>query len=150
MDDFSVKAGQPNYYGLLGSKANQIEPQKRMLSSMTPTIVEKQGQLFMVLGTPGGSTIITSVFQVLVNVIEFNMPPVDAVHSPRFHHQWKPDSLYVEKGAISAENRRILEAAGHKIKERQPIGRVEAIIKLESGQWQGVADIRGDDHAAGY
>lgn len=150
MDDFSIKPGQPNYYGLLGSKANQIEPQKRMLSSMTPTIVEKDGELFMVLGTPGGSTIITSVFQVLVNIIEFDMSPVDAVHSPRFHHQWKPDILYVEQGAISKENRRILEAIGHQIEEREPIGRVEAIIKLKTGEWQGVADIRGDDHASGY
>lgn len=150
MDDFSIKAGSPNYYGLMGSEANQIAPHKRMLSSMTPTIVEKDDQLYMVLGTPGGSTIITSVFQVIVNIIDFNLSLEQAVHFPRFHHQWKPDTIYVEKEAINAKNRRIIEAVGHQIIEREPIGRVEAIMRMEDGRWKGVADIRGDDHVGGF
>ena len=93
MDDFSVKPGTPNLYGLVGGKANAIQPQKRMLSSMTPSILEKDGKLFMVVGTPGGSTIITSVFQAILNVVDFGMTIQEAVAVPRFHHQWLPDQI---------------------------------------------------------
>ncbi len=150
MDDFSVKPGSPNIYGLIGADANKIEPNKRMLSSMTPTIIEKEGQLFMVVGTPGGSTIITSVFQTIVNVIDFGMNADNAVQLPRFHHQWKPDLLYVETDALEPKVRNVLEAIGHNIKEREPIGRVEVIVRTPNGQWQGAADKRGDDDAKGY
>jgi gamma-glutamyltranspeptidase/glutathione hydrolase len=93
MDDFSSKPGTPNMYGMLGGKANSIQPGKRMLSSMTPTIVEKDGKLFMVVGTPGGATIITSVFQTVLNVIEFDKSMQGAVSAKRFHHQWMPDEV---------------------------------------------------------
>jgi gamma-glutamyltranspeptidase/glutathione hydrolase len=98
MDDFSAKPGVPNMYGALGGDANAIMPGKRMLSSMTPTIVLKEGKPFLVLGTPGGTTIPTSVFQTLVDILEFNMSTEDAVYKPKFHHQWWPDSLEIEKG----------------------------------------------------
>lgn len=150
MDDFSSKPGTPNVFGLLGAEANAIEPGKRMLSSMTPSIVEKDNKLFMVVGTPGGSTIITSVFQTILNVIEFEMSMDEAVSAPRFHHQWKPDQIMVEKDAISKENRAILEAMGHEIKERGNIGRVDAILVKPDGKLEGGADPRGDDHAAGF
>lgn len=100
MDDFSVKAGVPNQFGLVGSLANEIRPQKRMLSSMTPTIVEKDGELFMVVGSPGGSTIITSVFQTIMNVIDHGMSMQQAINAPRVHHQWLPDRLIIEKNAL--------------------------------------------------
>lgn len=150
MDDFSVKPGSPNMYGLIGAEANKIEPGKRMLSSMTPTIVEKDGQLAMVLGTPGGSTIITSVYQVIINMIDFGMSASEAVEAPRFHHQWLPDVILCEKEAITPENRKILEAIGHTFRERGAIGRFEAIQRSEDGKIYGAADKRGDDDAKGY
>ena len=101
MDDFSVKPGYPNMFGLVGGEANSIEPNKRMLSSMTPTIIEKNDKLFMVVGTPGGSTIITSVFQTILNVIDYNMDMQEAVDSKKFHHQWLPDVLIVEENTLS-------------------------------------------------
>jgi len=149
MDDFSAKPGVPNVYGLVGGEANAIEPEKRMLSSMTPTIVEKDNELFMVVGTPGGSTIITSVFQTFINVAEYGLPLKDAVHNPRFHHQWLPDKIFIEREAISQEKRATLEKMGHKIEKRGYIGRVEAILVYPDGKLEGVADIRGDDSAAG-
>ncbi|MBC7884242.1 MAG: gamma-glutamyltransferase, partial [Saprospiraceae bacterium] len=124
MDDFSIKPGTPNMYGLVGAEANKIEPDKRMLSSMTPTIVEKDGRLLMVLGTPGGSTIITSVFQTIVNVLDFEMTIDQAVQSSKFHHQWLPDIIQTENDAIEIKERKILESIGHKIEDRGPIGRV--------------------------
>ena len=150
MDDFSAKPGSPNMYGLLGSEANAIAPGKRMLSSMTPTIVEKNGKLYMVLGTPGGSTIITSVFQVLVNMIEFRMTLEDAVQKPRFHHQWLPDIIYHEIGAFDETTILRLKEMGHSFEERESIGRVDAILVHPDGKLEGVADERGDDSAAGY
>src|SRR6478609_7221893 len=96
MDDFSAKPGEPNMFGLVGAEANSIAPKKRMLSSMTPTIVEKDGKLFMLLGSPGGSMIITSVLQTILNVTEFNMSVQEAVNAPRFHHQWLPDEIQFE------------------------------------------------------
>lgn len=150
MDDFSVKPGAPNMYGLVGGEANAIAPNKRMLSSMTPSIVEKDGRLFMVVGTPGGSTIITSVFQTIINVIDFDMSMQSAVNAKKFHHQWLPDEVYVEKDAIDSLSISKLKAKGYKILQRGPIGRVDAILRTKWGNYQGGADPRGDDKAIGW
>jgi gamma-glutamyltranspeptidase/glutathione hydrolase len=150
MDDFSAKPGSPNMFGLLGNEANAIQPGKRMLSSMTPTIVEKNGKLFLVVGTPGGSTIITSVFQVITNVIDFKMSIYDAVQKPRFHHQWMPDHIYFEKGAFDETTMKRLKEMGHQFKERKPMGQVDAIMVMPDGSLEAAADKRGDDSAAGY
>lgn len=150
MDDFSEKPGMPNMYGLIGGKANSIQPNKRMLSSMTPAIVEKNGKLFMVVGTPGGSTIITSVFQTILNVIEFDKDMQQAVAAKRFHSQWMPDEVYIEKGAIDSATRLKLQKKGYKIKDHAPIGRVDAILKTQWGYYEGGADPRGDDTKLGW
>lgn len=150
MDDFSIKPGYPNMFGLIGGEANAIEPEKRMLSSMTPTIVEKNGQLFMVVGTPGGSTIITSVYQTILNVIEHGMGMQAAVNAKRFHHQWKPDTLFIENDAFDSATVAQLEAMGHSLMERGNIGRVDAILVLPDGRLEGGADPRGDDAAVGF
>ncbi|MCX2453215.1 gamma-glutamyltransferase [Pedobacter sp. PLR] len=150
MDDFSVKPGAPNMYGLIGGEANAIAPGKRMLSSMTPCILEKDGKLFMVVGTPGGSTIITSVFQTILNVVEFDQNMQQAVSAKRFHHQWLPDLIYAEKGAIDSLTRVKLESKGYIIQPRGPMGRVDAILKTRQGNYQGGADPRGDDQWLGW
>jgi gamma-glutamyltranspeptidase / glutathione hydrolase len=150
MDDFSIKPGFPNMFGVLGGEANKVEPGKRMLSSMTPVIMEKNGELFMVVGTPGGSTIPTSVFQTIVNVVEFNMGMQEAVAKRRFHSQWEPDHIYYEKGKLDDELKRALEEKGHKFVERLPIGRVDAILVREDRKLEGGADPRGMDTAIGY
>lgn len=156
MDDFSAKPGVPNLYGLVGAKANAIAPGKRMLSSMTPTIVEKDNRLLMVLGTPGGSTIITSVFQTFINVVEFDMSMQEAVNNLRFHHQWKPDTVYVERDEVTNEltfneqQQKQLEELGHTIVERKSIGRVDAILVRSDGQLEGAGDIRGEDTSLGF
>ena len=150
MDDFSSKPGYPNYYGLLGGEANSIQPGKRMLSSMTPTIVEKNEKLYMVVGSPGGSTIITSVFQVLLNVIEFDMDMQSAVDAGRFHHQWMPDEIAYEADRFDTVLLKNLENMGHSLKVRNSIGRVDAIRVLPGRIYEGGADKRGDDTAAGY
>ncbi len=148
MDDFSVKPGVPNMYGALGAEANAIEPGKRMLSSMTPTIVLKNKKPFLVLGTPGGTTIPTSVFQTLLNILEFNLCTDQAVNLPKFHHQWLPDEIAVEKG-FPEEVLHSLQSMGYKIVERGAIGRTE-VIKVQNGKIEAVGDNRGDDHAEGY
>lgn len=151
MDDFSAKPGVPNIYGLVGKEANAIAPGKRMLSSMTPTIIEKEGKLFMVAGTPGGSTIITSVFQCFLNVAEFGMTMQESVNQPRFHHQWLPDKLFVEAGALSPNVRSKLSEMGHHVEDRDAIGRVDAILIRGDGMLEGAADhSRRDDTAAGF
>lgn len=149
MDDFSIKPGIPNMYGAIGGEANAIQPGKRMLSSMTPTLVLKDNKPFLVLGTPGGTTIPTSVFQTLVNIIEFNMTTENAIYTPKFHHQWLPDTLEVEKG-FSATTREALEKMGYLVRQRSGIGRTEVIRVLPDGKLEGVADIRGEDGAVGY
>jgi gamma-glutamyltranspeptidase/glutathione hydrolase len=150
MDDFSSKPGVPNMFGLVGGKANSIQPNKRMLSSMTPTILEKDGKLFMVVGTPGGSTIITSVFQTILNVTEFNQDMQQAVNSKRFHHQWLPDEVYVEQGALDSITKAKLAQKGYKIIEGGASGRVDAILKTQQGYYEGGADPRGDDTKLGW
>lgn len=150
MDDFSVKPGAPNMYGLVGGEANAIAPGKRMLSSMTPTIIEKNGKLYMVVGTPGGSTIITSVFQTILNVIEFDQDMQYAVAAKRFHHQWLPDEVYTEAAALDSATTSKLKAKGYVIVPRGPMGRVDAILKTKWGYYQGGADPRGDDQSLGW
>ena len=154
MDDFSVKAGAPNMFGALGNEKNEIVPGKRMLSSMTPTIVLQNDKPFLVLGTPGGTTILTSVFQTLVNILEFNLSVSDAVNKPKFHHQWYPDEVLIEKG-FDAHTADRLREMGYLLKNRNKIGRTEVIrIDYPAGkrkpQITAVADGRGDDDARGF
>jgi gamma-glutamyltranspeptidase / glutathione hydrolase len=150
MDDFSIKAGYPNMFGLIGGMANAIEPGKRMLSSMTPTILEKNKELFMVVGSPGGSTIITSVFQTILNVTRFKMGMQQAVDAGRFHHQWRPDELIFEYGALHESVMKELQSMGYKLSPRTAIGRVDAILVLPGHQLEGGADKRGDDTSIGF
>ena len=152
MDDFSAKPGVPNVYGLVGSKANAIAPEKRMLSSMTPTIVEKDGKLKMVLGTPGGSTIITSVLQNIINIVDYKMGMQESVNKARFHHQWLPDNIRMEPNGFDNTTKNNLKALGYELVERNSliIGRVDAILLLPNGKLEGGADPRGDDKAVGF
>ncbi|RFZ85930.1 gamma-glutamyltransferase [Mucilaginibacter terrenus] len=150
MDDFSSKPGVPNMYGLVGGKANSIQPGKRMLSSMTPTILEKDGKLFMVVGTPGGATIITSVFQTILNVVEFDKSMQGAVSAKRFHHQWLPDQVDLEPEALDSTVVEKLSRKGYKFSKRGAIGRVDGILKTQWGYYEGGADPRGDDTKLGF
>ena len=159
MDDFSSKPGHPNSFGLIGSEANSVEANKRMLSSMTPTIVLKNKKPSLIVGTPGGSTIITSVFQTILNVYEFNMSMQEAVNAPRVHHQWLPDVVIIEKDGINSVQDSILRSKnyfvvslpivsdGPNIRARSSIGKVDAIFIDENGDVSTGADPRGDDHA---
>ena len=147
MDDFSIKPGVPNMFGAVGGEANKIEPGKRMLSSMTPTIVLKNGKPFIVVGTPGGTTIPTSVYQSIVNVVDFKLNPNFSVNLPKFHHQWLPEIVAVEKHfpETTISN---LEKLGYKIDRWNQIGRTEMIVIDEKGNATAVADGRGDDSVA--
>ena len=132
MDDFSSKPGHPNAYGLVGGSANAVQPEKRMLSSMTPTLVLKDDKIFMATGSPGGSRIITTVLQILLNVTEHNLNIAEASYAPRIHHQWLPDILWVEKG-ISPDTIDLLKKKGHRIRTTRAMGGTQSIIKTESG-----------------
>lgn len=151
MDDFASKPGEPNMFGLVGNEANAIQPNKRMLSSMTPTIILKDGNPFMVVGSPGGGKIITSVFRVIVNVIDFNMALDSAIDMPRFHHQWLPEYIQYETGAFDDEVLTKLREKGHELKEVGDFGRVEGIlIDWKNRTYYGHSDRRGYGKAMGY
>ena len=149
MDDFSGKPGVPNMFGAIGGEANAIAPGKRMLSSMTPTLLLKNNKPYVVVGTPGGTTIPTSVYQTIVNIVDFNMNADDAVNKPKFHHQWQPDEVKIERD-FDAETKKQLQAMGYKIVEVGGLGRMEVIRVLRNGKRETVADKRGDDSVAGF
>jgi gamma-glutamyltranspeptidase/glutathione hydrolase len=151
MDDFAAKPGAPNLYGLVGGEANAILPGKIPLSSMTPTLVFKNDRLMMVLGSPGGPRIITTVLQIIVNVIDHGMDVQEAIDAPRFHHQWLPDEIWLEPFAAPADVVRALEDRGHQVVQKGEFGNAMGVlIDLESGELHGAADSRGVGTAAGY
>ncbi len=149
MDDFVAKPGAPNMFGLVGGEANAIEPGKRPLSSMTPTIVTKGGKLFMVVGAPGGSRITTGVMQVILDVLDFHMNPQDAVDLPRFHHQWRPDILYLQTG-FSSTAQQALEKMGYVIESTYGVARVEAIVVKDDGHLEGGSESSLNGKVAAY
>jgi gamma-glutamyltranspeptidase/glutathione hydrolase len=151
MDDFSIKPGLPNMYGLIGGRTNSIEPEKRMLSSMTPSIIESNGKLSMVLGSPGGPTIITSVLQTVLNFYEFGFDMQKSVDASRFHHIWLPDKIFYEKNVLSNKIKNALKKKGYKFNSNYSvIGRVDAIHIDKNKMFYGGADKRGDDKSIGY
>ena len=149
MDDFSAQPGVPNQFGLLGAEANAIQPMKRMLSSMTPTLVTRDGAPFLITGSPGGSTIITTVLQVIINVIDHGMSLAEAVGSPRFHHQWFPDAIQFGPRALSPDTLDLLQEKGHKLRPRSEIGDANSIL-IKDGAYWGVKDPREFGSALGY
>lgn len=150
MDDFSIKPGFPNNWGLIGAEANKIEPGKRMLSSMSPTLVMQKGKPYLVLGSPGGSKIITTVAQALLDIIRFDMNPEETVAQPRFHHQWLPDKIFLEAGAFSIETKQTLIRYGHTIEELKPYGDLQMIYIDPLGLMTAASDPRNRGTAAGY
>lgn len=151
MDDFSAKAGVPNMFGLTGNKMNEIQPGKRMLSSMTPTIVEKDGKFLMAVGTPGGSTIITSVFQTIVNVIEHGMTMQQAVNALKFHHQWLPDKTVYEQNAFAPTTVEYLQKRGFILEaQRGTLGRMDCVLRRPDGTLEGASDPRADNTSKGF
>ena len=151
MDDFTSKLGAPNMYGLIQGEANAIAPGKRPLSTMTPTIVVKDGRLLMVLGSPGGPTIISTVANVLTHAVDFGENLQRAVNAPRFHHQWMPDELRVEASQFAPDTLELLEKMGHKIKRTGPWGDAECIaIDGNTGERLGASDARNGGSAVGW
>jgi gamma-glutamyltranspeptidase/glutathione hydrolase len=151
MDDFSAKPGVPNMYGLIGAEANSIAPGKRMLSSMTPTIMAKDGETVLITGSPGGSTIITTVAQIIMNLVDHEMTIRDAVASPRVHSQWLPDKLWLEPGAIEPMDQVFLSNVGHLLEVRGSIGEANSIyIDPESNLKYSGADVKRGGTVAGY
>lgn len=151
MDDFSLKPGVPNQFGLIGAEANAIAPNKRMLSSMTPTIVEKDGRLLMLTGTPGGATIITSVYQTILNVIDHGMTMQESVNAKRFHHQWLPDKVLFEEGGFDPKVISELTELGHNLELIDGLGRMDCILVMEDGKLEGASDItRGNNTSLGF
>ena len=150
MDDFAIKPGHPNIYGLIGGEINSIQSEKRMLSSMSPTIIEKNNNFYMTVGTPGGSTIITSVVQTILNVHEFSMGMEESVNSPRFHHQLFPDVIKIEKNKFNEMLLTGLKNDGYDLEIVSPYGRVDGILALECGCLEGGSDNRGNDYAIGF
>ncbi|MBL7128350.1 MAG: gamma-glutamyltransferase, partial [Ignavibacteria bacterium] len=150
MDDFVSKPGVPNIYGLLGSEVNSIEPKKRMLSSMTPTIVLKNKKPFLIVGSPGGGRIITTVLQTIVNIIDFDMDLKTAIDMPRFHHQWYPDEIQVENTLLNDISEERLKNMGYNIRYIEDFGRVDGIMFLEDGKVVGHSDKRGDGKALSF
>ena len=151
MDDFSAKPGSPNMFGLIQSNANAIAPAKRMLSSMTPTIISRDDKLFLVIGSPGGPTIINTVMEIFLNITEFNMNIRQAIDAPRFHHQWLPDVIQYEKNGLSEKTIQALMKIGHELKERSAIGEAQGIMyDAAKKQLLGAADKRGEGAAVGF
>jgi gamma-glutamyltranspeptidase / glutathione hydrolase len=157
MDDFTAQVGTPNMFGLIQGEANAIVPGKRPLSSMTPTLVFRNGQLLLVTGSPGGPTIINTVLQIILNVVDHEMPVMQAVEAPRIHHQWMPDVITFERYGMSADTASLLAAKGHSLRERQSYeGAYQGdgatiFIDLATGLRHGAADPRkGDSAAVGY
>jgi gamma-glutamyltranspeptidase/glutathione hydrolase len=150
MDNFSAKAGAPNQYGMLGAQANAIDAGKRPLSSMTPTIVRKDGKFFMTMGSPGGPTIINTVLQIYLNVTVWGMDIADAIDARRIHHQWLPDRIDYEDPALSAETKAELERMGYRLERRPVIGQAVGIMRTPEGYFAGAVDRRGSGLAQGY
>jgi len=151
MDDFSVKPGVPNQFGLVGGEANSIEPEKRMLSSMAPTVVEKDGKLWMVVGTPGGSTIINTTYQTIQNCIWYGMTMQESVNSTKSHSQWLPDNIHLEKGKIDSLVIDSLQQMGHEVLFWNVLGKMNSVMVLDDGKLEGAPDyLRGEDCAEGY
>jgi gamma-glutamyltranspeptidase / glutathione hydrolase len=151
MDDFTSKPGVPNGYGLIQGEANAIAPGKRPLSAMAPTIVLKDGKLFMVLGSPGGPRIISTVANILMGVIDYGLDIQQAVNAPRFHHQWEPDEIYIEKTGISPDTIKLLQARGHKIQTESYWSDGECIaVDTKTGELLGAPDGRNGGKAVGY
>lgn len=150
MDDFSVKPGVPNIFGLVGNEANAIAPGKRMLSSMTPAVIMKDGKPFLVIGSPGGGKIITSVLQSILNIIDFGMTIGEAIDSPRIHHQWLPDAIQFEKNSLDKKIINQLKNMGYEMKSVGSFGRVEGILFDEDGNMTGHSDRRGSGGVAVY
>jgi gamma-glutamyltranspeptidase / glutathione hydrolase len=150
MDDFTVKPGTPNLYGLVQSEANAIAPGKRPLSSMSPSLLEKDGRVVLVLGSPGGSRIITTVLETIMNIVDYGMGPQEAVDAPRLHHQGRPDEVYFERSSLSPDVVKPLAEMGYKLVEQRPWGAVE-LIEVANGRLYGVNDVRRPAGAAiGY
>jgi len=151
MDDFTSKPGVPNAYGLIQGEANSIAPGKRPLSAMAPTIVLKDGKLFLVLGSPGGPRIITTVANILMGMVDYGLDVQQAVNAPRFHHQWQPDQIYIERTGLSPDTIKLLQTRGHKLETQGYWSDGECIaIDARTGERLGAPDGRGGGKAVGY